>query len=99
MGLSTSKTVGVRLFLFIITAERTGSDLRTGRRTLLVFSRGDHPDAAMDDAAAHMHDLGWREVELQGAKELVADPATEKDPIASDAMRTALTEGVAYIVY
>jgi hypothetical protein len=89
----------VRLFLFIITAERPGDERRPGRRTLLVFSRGPDVGDAVDAAIDEVDTLGWREVELQAAREVTGDVAGERDPLAREAMERALAEGFAHLVY
>jgi hypothetical protein len=91
--------IDVRLFLFIITAARRGDDSRPGRRTVLVFSRGLQVGDAVDSAIDQVDALGWSDVELQAAKEVTDDIATERDALARDAMERALADGFAHLVY
>lgn len=87
-----------RLFLFVLTAARAGSD-KPGRRALLAYSCAATVDDAIDRADRELKALGWDDFELQAAKEVLMDPAAEPDPIASDAISRALAHGFAQISY
>lgn len=66
---------------------------------MLVFSRGLEIGDAVDSAIDQVDALGWSDVELQAAKEVTDDIATERDALARDAMERALADGFAHLVY
>ena len=84
------------LFLLVFAAQPPQG---AGQRSLLAFAQGADVRAALRRALDELAAAGWSEPDLQGAKQLPADPLAEPDALAREAIERAVRCGFAYLAY
>ncbi len=95
----------LRLFLFVAAASSGGPGqtgpvgLSAPRHPLIVFVAAQSEPEATRHLILTLPRQGWFEVDIQGSREIPADPQTEADEHVRRAMAQALEDGLAIIVY